>query len=152
MSLDVYLITDIPQIKKASSGIFIRENGETKEITIEEWNKLHPNTEPIVFKEDVELETPIVFHGNITHNLNHMANQAGIYNELWQPDEININTAKELIEPLREGLHKLKSNPNKYKQFNPANGWGSYEGLVKFIDNYLNACYQYPNATIQVSR
>jgi hypothetical protein len=35
-----------------------------------------------------------------------------------------------LIEPLKEGLHRLKSNPNKYKEFNPDNGWGDYEGWL----------------------
>ena len=43
MSLDVYLITKESQIKKASSGIFVRENGQTKEITQEEWNAKNPN-------------------------------------------------------------------------------------------------------------
>jgi hypothetical protein len=57
-----------------------------------------------------------------------------------------------LIEPLRQGLHNLKSEPERYKKFNPENGWGSYDGLVKFVENYLNACYEYPDADVEVSR
>ena len=40
----------------------------------------------------------------------------------------------------------------KYEKFNPKNGWGSYEGLVNFVDNYLNACYEYPSAEVKISR
>ena len=93
-----------------------------------------------------------VYWGNITHNLSKMAEEAGIYEHLWRPDEIKITKAKELIEPLRQGLHNLKSEPERYKKFNPENGWGTYDGLVKFVENYLNACYEYPDAVIEVSR
>ena len=140
MSLDVYLIMKEAQIKKASSGIFVRENGQAKEITQEEWNAKYPDREPVKFEQE-EQETNEVFSANITHNLNTMAGEAGIYEYLWRPDEIKITKAKELIEPLRKGLHNLKSQPEKYKKFNPKNGWGSYDGLVKFVENYLNACY-----------
>lgn len=97
-------------------------------------------------------EDETVYDANITHNLNTMATEAGIYELLWRPDEIQITKAKELIEPLRQGLHNLKSEPERYKKFNPENGWGSYDGLVKFVENYLNACYEYPDAIIEVSR
>lgn len=151
MSLDIYLITKDVQLKKASSGIFVRENGQTKEITEEEWYSRYPGREPVKFQEQQE-ETNTVYHANITHNLNNMADEAGIYEHLWQPDEIEITKAKELIEPLRQGLHNLKSEPERYKKFNPENGWGSYEGLVKFVENYLNACYEYPEAEINADR
>ena len=151
MSLDIYLIATEPQIKKASSGIFIRENGQTKEITHEEWNTRYPN-KAVVKVEQREEETKELYSANITHNLNKMANEAGIYEHLWQPDELEITKAKDLIEPLRQGLHNLKSEPERFKKFNPENGWGSYEILIKFVENYLNACYDYPNAEITVSR
>ena len=71
---------------------------------------------------------------------------------MWRPDEIKITKAKELIEPLRQGLHNLKSEPESYMKFNPENGWGSYDGLVEFVESYLNACYEYPDADVEVSR
>ena len=43
MSLDVYLNQKGACLSKKSSGIFIRENGETKEISAEEWNKKQPH-------------------------------------------------------------------------------------------------------------
>jgi len=154
MSLDVYLITEELHEKKPTSGIFIRENGETKEITREEWYLRHPEEVPIaLIPEEYELDqTYEVFHANITHNLNNMARLAGIYVHLWRPEEIEITEASELIEPLREGLHQLKLFPAKYKVLNPENGWGTYEGFVTFVENYLNACYEYPEAIIEISR
>lgn len=147
MSLDVYLYNSTPTVKKGT-GVFIRENGNTRELTIDEVKERYPESGV----QEAEYETDEVYSANITHNLNTMAGEAGIYEHLWRPDEINITKAKELIEPLREGLHKLKSEPEKYKAFNPSNGWGSYEGLVRFVSNYLDACYENPEADVSVSR
>ena len=117
MSLDVYLSHPIPTVKKGT-GVFIRENDNTRELTIDEVKERYPESDV----QEVEYETDEVYSANITHNLNTMASQAGIYEHLWRPDEIGITKAKELIDPLREGLHKLKSEPEMYKAFNPSNG------------------------------
>lgn len=151
MSLDVWLSTKETHLKKAGSGIFIRENGQNVEISVDEWNRRNPGIEPVIF-QDMDENTNEVFEYNITHNLNNMAEAAGIYQCLWRPEEIGITKAHQLIEPLRQGLHELKLNPDLYKQFNPKNGWGSYDGLVKFVEAYLNACYEYPDADVNVSR
>jgi hypothetical protein len=150
MSLDISLISDQP-IKKESSGIFIRSNGQTKEISIEEWNAANPDREPVRLVREATV-TNEVYTDNITHNLGSMAAEAGIYKHLWRPEEINITKANELIEPLRHGLHSLKMDPERFKKLNPENGWGTYEGLIQFVENYLNACYQYPDTNIEVSR
>ena len=75
-----------------------------------------------------------VFDYNITHNLGKMAEAAGIYQYLWRPEELNITTAGELIEPLTKGLQRLKNSPDHFRTFEPDNGWGSYDGLVKIQD------------------
>lgn len=93
-----------------------------------------------------------VYTNNITHNLNKMATEAGIYKHLWRPEEIGITKAEELIMPLMEGLKLLKNDPARFKKLNPENGWGSYEGLIDFIENYLEACVKNPDATIEISR
>lgn len=94
----------------------------------------------------------VVFDYNITHNLNTMVEKAGIYKHLWRPDEIGITKAEQLIEPLQHGLDLLVDNPDYFKQFNPENGWGSYDGLVQFVKDYLQACKENPDAEISVSR
>lgn len=93
-----------------------------------------------------------VYWRNITHNLGQMAEQAGIYRELWRPDEIGITKAAQLVAPLADGLERLTREPERFKKFNPDNGWGSYEGLVEFVTAYLAACVAHPDADVRVSR
>ena len=93
-----------------------------------------------------------VFDYNITHNLTRMADEAGLYNVLWRPEEQGITKAAELIGPLRDGLDRLKASPEHFKQFNPPNGWGDYHGLVRFVEKYLKACIENPDAIVEVSR
>lgn len=100
---------------------------------------------------DVFLKTT-VYSDNITHNLNKMAEAAGIYDVLWRPDENGIWQAQQLIQPLSIGLAQLVSNPDKFKQFNAPNGWGMYENFVPFVSKYLAACVANPEASVSVSR
>lgn len=151
MSLDVYLTIENDGAVNFESKIFVRENGGIKELTRAEWDLLYPNREPQTV-EMLESDTLTVYSANITRNLGKMADMAGIYMYLWRPGELGIDTAGGLIEPLRAGLEKLRADPEKFKQFNPLNGWGNCEGLVTFTENYLNACIQYPNAKIDISR
>jgi hypothetical protein len=94
----------------------------------------------------------VIFDANITHNLSQMAEEAGIYKHLWRPEELGIKKASELIKPLTDGLNLLKENPKTFEKFNPNNGWGSYDGLVRFVENYLEACKENPDAEISVWR
>lgn len=97
-------------------------------------------------------ETDIVFHADITHNLAAMAQQATLYLPLWRPEQLGFSKASQLVFSLEIGLKFLVNDPETYKAFNPENGWGDYDGLVKFVQDYLNACVQYPDADIEVSR
>ena len=93
-----------------------------------------------------------VFEGNVTHNLGEMAAMAGVYGCIWYPEESGFKTAGEIIEPLRKGLELLKSEPEFFQKFNPPNGWETYEGLVKFVEDLLQACEENPDAVLRISR
>ena len=149
MSLDVYLSVDHPVVQ-SGSGIFVRENGSTVEISREEWNRRHPDRDPVAVCAPTESSE--VYSANITHNLGKMAREAGVYEALWRPDECGISKASQLVEPLESGLVKLRAEPEHYRRFNPENGWGDYEGLVSFVDRYLSACREYPDADVRVWR
>lgn len=148
MSLDVYLTMPTAQLHEGT-GIYFRENGQNREITWAEWNERFPGKEPVVAQE---YESGEVYSRNITHNLNKMADEAGLYKPLWRPDEIEITKAHQLILPLQVGLTTLTRDPEHFKTFNPENGWGDYEGLVDFVKDYLQACEKYPDADVSVSR
>jgi hypothetical protein len=93
-----------------------------------------------------------VYSRNITHNLNKMAMEAGMYEALWRPDEINVTTAEQLVPLLETGLETLRSDPDRFKKFNPENRWGSYESLVNFVEDYLQACKENPDAEVRACR
>ena len=99
-----------------------------------------------------EVRETTIYDRNITHNLNKMADEARIYKHLWRSEEIEITKAAQLIEPLREGLSLLLSDPDRFKKFDPENKWGDYDGLVDFVREYLAACEENPNASVSVSR
>lgn len=139
MSLDVWLTKQKPEPMTAvCAAQLLREHGFEQ------------------FAADIESRQEAsgecLYEANITHNLTRMAEAAGIYKHLWRPEEIGITKAEQLIAPLTEGLAKLQANPVHYAQFNASNGWGLYEQFVPWVSRYLEACQEFPNADVCVSR
>ena len=93
-----------------------------------------------------------VFEANITHNLGEMADKAGIYYACWRPEEIGAKFAGDIIQLLEMGLADMRARPEYFKQFNSPNGWGLYENFVPWVERYLEACKENPDAEISVSR
>lgn len=149
MSLDVYLESDSLVPSDEGDQIFIREDGQTKKISREEWDRRFPDREPVTFTAS---PSHTLYTANITHNLNRMAQAAGIYKALWRPEEIGIAKAKQLVPLLERGLEAMRADPDRYRKYNPKNGWGDYRGLVGFVERYLEACREYPEATVKVWR
>ena len=113
-----------------------------------------------------------VYSSNITHNLGTMADKAGIYEALWRPhrlkegynipesdnkaewefEEQNETLAKDIVPVIEKGLSDLKARSEYFETFNSPNGWGTYEHFVPFVEDYLKACKEYPDAVVTVSR
>jgi hypothetical protein len=108
---------------------------------------------------DLMIMQPVsVFGNNITHNLTTMASHVKLtddltlYDVMWCPEEKGFYFARDISEWLDQAFNILLSEPNFYKTFNPENGWGSYDDLVQFVYKYRNACWDYPDAELRVSR
>jgi hypothetical protein len=111
---------------------------------------------------DLMVTQPVsVYSANITHNLgkmaeevkiNYMAGTISLYTILWRPEELQFTKAREIADFLDEGFNILLSDPEHFKKFDPENGWGNYDGLVNFVYNYRNACWDNPDAELSVSR
>lgn len=147
MSLDVTLLTDTPK-EKIGTGVFVRKDGANVELTLDEVREKWPDADVSLDK----YETQEVYTANITHNLNKMAMAAGLYDALWRPDEQNWKIASDIIPALEAGLTKLAEDPETFKKYQPENNWGTYDGFVTFVGNYLIACKENPEARIEVSR
>lgn len=93
-----------------------------------------------------------VYSANITHNLNKMARECGLYEALWRPDEHGYATAGQIVPILEAGLQLLRADPARFKAFDALNGWGTYEQFVPWVERYLAACKEYPDAEIGVDR
>jgi hypothetical protein len=119
----------------------------------------HPQENPVSLDVYLHINTcshchrgEQVYSANITHNLNTMANAAGIYRALWRPEELGVTTAAQLIPLVEAGLARLLSDPGAFKVYDDPGGWGLYEHFVPFVERYLAACRTHPEATVSVSR
>lgn len=149
MGLDITLRVEETHIVE-STGIYVRDGGQTRELTFEEVKEKFPDVDI----QTVQKETVEVWWDNITHNLTKMADAVGAYKILWRPDEIYEGEirAKQLTTDLTIAWLAIWQNPEALKKYNPKNGWGSYETLLNFVWNYLKATVEYPNAIVEVSR
>lgn len=171
MSLNVYLYGEKEQInpKIIGTGLLVNEDGKSRELMLSEIIEKFPN---LIIEEYDDFDDDYLFSKNITHNLKEMAMAADLYKPIWRPyqlvngydieeddhkkqwefEESVTIKAKDITELVKKGLKKLKAKPDYYKKYNPENGWGSYEGLVKFVEEYLEALEEYPDAIVITSR
>ena len=49
----------------------------------------------------------------------------------WYPFEV-------FMPAIERGIHELTFNPEKYRQYNPPNGWGTLDGALKALRNWYS--------------
>lgn len=152
MSLDVYLWTDkIGGGLSRREKVMVREDGRILAITREEWHRRYPDRgEPMTVPPD-DGPAPF-FTANITHNLAHLAREAGIYEIVWRSPENGITRAEHLLGPLSAGLARLKADEGYFRALSIPNGWGSFDAFITFLEEYLAACRDAPEARVDVWR
>jgi len=84
---------------------------------------------------------------NITYNLGKMLRAAGF--PAWEA--LRGAPASETGGMLAKVADTLEGNPDHFKTFNPPNGWGDYDGCVRWVQDFADACASYPRATIGAS-
>lgn len=96
-----------------------------------------------------------VYDRNITHNLNTMfdAVDAGggltLYRILWHGDGM---VAGAVLQNLEAGELLMRSDRAHFERLNPENGWGDYDGAIRFLRDVISACREHPRAVIRCSR
>jgi hypothetical protein len=103
-----------------------------------------------------------IYSNNITHNLGKMAQavtldrgmnpELTLYDVLWRPDENGFSRALDIIDYLDQAVDIMERDCDRLSELNPENGWGDYDGLVRFVRDYLRACEANPQAVIEVCR
>jgi cobalamin biosynthesis protein CbiD len=96
-------------------------------------------------------ESPL-YSENITHNLAAMAKEAGCVDEVWSPEEKGITHAEQMIPVLENAIVKMALNRKQMEEHDAPNGWGTYENLLLFLQNYLAACKENPQALIRIRK
>jgi hypothetical protein len=92
-----------------------------------------------------------LFSANITHNVVPMADFVGIYKCLWRPEEHGFSVAKDIIPLLEDALKVMKKDKEPFLKLENKK-WGRYKHFIEFIEKVLDACKEYPDAYIEVSR
>ena len=102
-----------------------------------------------------EVEDKEVWTGNITHNLTEMAKhvQAGqstasLYDLLWGDNYSKNNEAWEYWGGLAKCIEYMELNKDDLRGYEPENGWGDFDTLLRFTREFYNACVQYEDATV----
>lgn len=99
----------------------------------------------------LRVDGEVVWEYNITHNLVNMAKELMVYDCIWHPDIVFIYRASDLLPFLEEALLILLKDEDRFRKFEPSNGWGKYEHLVEFLTQYIRACAKFKNAVVEVS-
>ena len=64
------------------------------------------------------------------------------YSQSKQDDEGNWHPCyypmADVVPKLERGLKELRKHPEKYRQYEPENGWGTLSGAIKCIKSWLN--------------
>ncbi len=91
-------------------------------------------------------EVEVVEVGNYTYNVSPM-----YYDSMGMGlNSFNDMKCTDAIPILKKGIESLQSNPAKYKEMNPNNGWGNYEGALEYIRNLHDKCVRNPLCKIDV--
>ena len=99
--------------------------------------------------ETITIEDATVVSKNITHNLNEMWQQLGIYDALYNSEG---KKAKDVLPVMREGLRLMIENPVHFKRFSAPNGWGTYEQALPWLVELVAEFEEHPNGVIGISK
>jgi hypothetical protein len=88
---------------------------------------------------------------NIGAELNFTSNTSIMIKEVCgsYPSEWNNIKCSEMIDVLYKGINRLKDSPNKYKKYEPRNGYGTVESTIEFLERIKTNCELYPYAKIE---
>jgi hypothetical protein len=98
----------------------------------------------ITAKREIE-----IYEANVTYNL------ADMYYKCIDTEKgykkLDGMNCKDALPILNGAILDMLSNADEYRKLNPKNGWGSYEGLLKQMQEMRSCCESNPDGIIQIS-
>jgi len=75
-----------------------------------------------------------------------------LYEIMWRPEEVGIYDGGTLLPHLQRALDYMLPREGELKEYNPDNGWGTYEGLLKAVRDMGQHCAMFPHASLRSCR
>ena len=90
-----------------------------------------------------------IYEANVTYNLSDMYYKC--IDTEYGYRKLDGMKCDEALPILNNAIQDMITNAADYKKFNPANGWGSYDGLLKQMQQMRDCCEKNPDGIISVS-
>ena len=94
-------------------------------------------------------EVEVVDCGNYTYNVSPMLQLA--FDEDTGINVLEGSLAQDCIGGLNKAIKHMQDFPTAHMALSPSNGWGSYEGCMRWLRNILSYCEQHPLATLRIT-
>lgn len=89
-----------------------------------------------------------IYEDNVTYNLSKMYYKCIDKEKGFEKlDGMNCKKALPII---NNAIQDMLNNADEYRKLNPKNGWGSYDGLLKTLQDMRNCCESNPDGKINV--
>lgn len=84
--------------------------------------------------------------------INHTSNTATMIKEVCgsYPSQWNGKRCADMYPVLMQGISLLNNHPQRYKQFEAPNGWGTIPQVMDFLSKVADNCDKFPTAIIEV--
>lgn len=87
--------------------------------------------------------------GNYTSNVSPMwAKALAAAGEDIRLSDTEGRLAADVLPLLIAAVSHMRENPDEYRAMNPPNGWGDYEGALRYLVGVAKACELHPKTTL----
>ena len=63
--------------------------------------------------------------------------------------DLDRRRCEDILDALDAGLLDATKNASAYRELNPANGWGDYEGFYRIFVRFVQLCNQHPSGIVR---
>ena len=94
----------------------------------------------------------LTVNGRDVYDRNHTRNTSSMWREAGcDVADFDGRPAVLLGYAARCAVYRLRTDPDRYVRWEPANGWGSRLSTIAFLEDLATACQAFPDAIVEVS-